>query len=493
MALTLKQNLKLSQSLVITPQLQQAIKLLQLSHIELAELVQEEMLENPMLEESPEIEDLPHGDPEIVAERQELDASLNGISANHNEEVGGPNADLNQEPKDFDWENYINTYTNSYSAPEQIARENEDEQNPFASSSSPMSLFDHLVWQLNLSNLTQKEMEIGAEIIGNIGDDGYLRASLEEIAESLPMEADLEEIDAVLHTVQNFDPIGVGARDLKECLLIQIDHLSEDQNILRKMVNHYLPELEKHNYQKIAKGLKVNLQRAHNLARIILSLEPKPGRSFSTGNAQYITPDVYVRKIGDEWVVQLNEDGLPRLKVSNYYKNMLGEQDKPDAKDYVQSKLKSAVWLIRSIQQRQKTLFKTSKTILRLQKDFFENGIEHLKPMTIKDVANEIEMHESTVSRVTTNKFMHTPHGILELKFFFNSGIATTQGTMVASESIKDKIRQIIAGEKPDSPLSDQEIVESLKKINIIIARRTVAKYRENLGILPSSRRKQIL
>lgn len=493
MALTLKQNLKLGQSLVITPQLQQAIKLLQLSHFELQELVQEEMLENPMLEESPEIEDLPQGDPEIVAKNQELDGNLDTSTGNNNEEIGGKDTELSNEPKDFDWENYINNYANSYSAPEQIQRESEEDNNPFATSSTPLSLSDHLLWQLNLSDLKEHEREIGAEIIGNIGDDGYLKASLEDIAQAPHINASIEEIDIILHTVQNFDPIGIAARDLKECLLLQIDHLSENQNILRKMVNQFLPELEKHNYQKIAKGLKVPLTRAHQLTKIILSLEPKPGRCFSSMNAQYIMPDVYVSKIGNEWVVQLNEDGLPRLKVSNYYKSMLGDPNKPDAKDYVQTKLKSALWLIRSIQQRQKTLLKTSKTILRLQKDFFERGIEYLKPMTIKDVANEIEMHESTVSRVTTNKFMHTPHGILELKFFFSSAIATTEGTQVASKSIKDKIRQIIANEKHDSPLSDQEIVENLKKNNVIIARRTVAKYREGLGILPSSRRKQIL
>ncbi len=494
MALTLQQNLKLSQNLVITPQLQQAIKLLQLSHVELLDVVQKEMMENPVLEEGAEIEDLPKGDPEIINEQQEVEGSDLPTLTGH-QEVSELSTDLGKEPKDFDWENYINTYSNSYSHPEQNQRESDENNTNYESyTSSSTTLFDHLIWQLHLSNLTSLEMEIGAEIIGNIDDDGYLNASLDEISNQLNCGADMDEIEYVLNRIQHFDPIGVGARSLQECLLAQIDHLEDDQALLKEIVSLYMHELERKDYQRISRGLKISPNKVKNLIKIIHTLDPKPGSIYNSAQTEYIVPDVYVKKIGNEWTVLLNEDGMPRLQVSNFYKNMVaGKEPKSDAKEYVQTKLKSAVWLIRSIQQRQKTLYKTTKSILKLQKDFFEKGgVAHLKPMTIKDIANEIEMHESTVSRVTTNKYVHTPHGILELKYFFNNGIATTDGNQVASESIKNKIKSIVAAEDHKSPLSDQDIVEILKKSSVIIARRTVAKYREMLGILPSSQRKHL-
>jgi len=495
MALTLQQNLKLAQSLVITPQLQQAIKLLQLSHIELIDVVQQELMENPLLEEAAEVEDLPKEPPEILVEKQELESEVPTTTHPAELEVGAQSTDLSKEPKDFDWENYLNTYNNSYGQTEHFERDSDDSNLTYeTAASSKTSLFDHLIWQLHLSKLSSKEMEIGAEIIGNFDEDGYLNASVDEITNQLNEPVTPEEVESVLKRIQKFDPIGVGARSLQECLLVQIEHLEHDRDLLRNLISNFMHELERKDYSRIARGLKISPHKVKFLIKTIHSLDPKPGRSISISEAQYISPDVYVKKVGEEWVILLNEDGLPRLQVSSYYKNMISRgsngNGKAEAKEYVQGKLRNAVWLIRSIQQRQKTLYKTAKTIVKLQKEFFEHGIGALKPMTIKDVANEIEMHESTVSRVTTNKYMHTPHGILELKFFFSSAISTTDGTRVAAESIKDKIKHLISSEDHGHPYSDQDIVESLKKNNVIIARRTIAKYREMLGILPSSQRK---
>lgn len=487
MALEIKQSLKLSQSLVITPQLQQAIKLLQLSQMELVDVVQQEMMENPLLEEGQEAEEIPSDlPPEIVADQQQTEVAPESTHGVENQEVGGKEGDFKQEPQDFDWDNYMNTYN----APEMVQRGLEDLPSYENTLATKTSLFDHLRWQLQLSNLDQKHLELGYQILGGINDDGYFQDSLEEIAVKNSVMLDVAE--SVLKKIQDLDPPGVGARDLKECLLLQIRHLGPHQAILSQMVENHLSNLERKDYLRIAKDLKISLEKVQELAKLIHELEPKPGREFSTSEPQYITPDVYVHKIGNEWVVVLNEDGLPKLKVSPLYKTMLEGEAKSSTKEYVQNKLRSAIWLIRSIHQRQRTLYKTAKTIVKFQQDFFEKGISELKPMILRDVANEIEMHESTVSRVTTNKYMHTPHGIIELKFFFNSGIATTNGDSVASESIKSRIKGLISQENPKKPLSDQEIVKLLKDGNVDIARRTVAKYREMLGILPSSKRRQL-
>jgi len=487
MALEIRQNLKLTQSLVITPQLQQAIKLLQLSQMELVEMVQNEMLENPLLEEGQDTEEATHQDPpEIVAEREGLEGQAEDKPM-ESQEVGGKEGDFKEEAPDFDWDNYLNTYN----APENVQSHIEELPSYENTLASKTSLFDHLMWQLQLSNFGEHENKIGTFILGCINDDGYLQDPLEDVAAKC--EASVEEVEGVLKKIQEFDPPGVGARDLKECLMIQLKHLGPEREILAKMIDNHLPQLERKDYLRIAKDLKISLERVQELAKMIHELEPKPGREYSSSEPQYITPDVYVNKIGNEWVVVLNEDGLPKLKVSHLYKNaMEGNGAAAATKEYVQNKLRSAIWLIRSIHQRQRTLYRTAKTIVKFQQEFFEKGINFLRPMILRDVANEIEMHESTVSRVTTNKYMHTPHGIFELKYFFNSGIATSDGDSVASETIKTKIKGLIAQENPKKPLSDQEIVKLLKDGNIDIARRTVAKYREMMGIQPSSKRRQL-
>jgi RNA polymerase sigma-54 factor len=301
-------------------------------------------------------------------------------------------------------------------------------------------------------------------------------------------------LEAVLYRVQEMDPIGVAARNLKECLLVQIYDLQYNDECLEKMVEEHLPDLEKKNYQGIAKALQQPIDQIIERVKIIEELEPKPGRAFGGTPAHYIIPDIYVVKRGSEYVVMLNEDGLPKLKISGFYKTLLDQKNvsQGETKEYIQTKLRSAVWLIRSIHQRQRTIYKVTESIVRQQREFFDKGIAFLKPMVLRDVANDIGMHESTISRVTTNKYVHTPRGIFELKFFFNSGISRVHGSDVASESVKEKVKAIVSTEDPAHPFSDQKIVELLLKDNINIARRTVAKYREMLGILPSSKRKKV-
>lgn len=471
MAIGIKQVMNMSQSLVMTPQLQQAIKLLQLSRMELENLINTEMVENPVLEET--------SDSESTVQ------SLDDVKAPEESKVD----DNPQNAEDFNWENYIENYRSTPNMP--VYRGGDDELPTYENTlTEPQSLTDHLYWQLGMSDMTDEQKAIGDLIIGNINEDGYLLDSLEGIAERENL--DVHEVEAVLYRVQGFDPIGVGARDLKECLLIQIQELDHDDEVLERIVENHLSDLEKKNYAIVAKTLGITMDDVIERVKMIEELEPKPGRAFGGVPARYIIPDIYVVKRGDEYQVMLNEDGLPKLKVSSFYKNMLDKSSEHNnTKEYIRGKLRSAVWLIRSIHQRQRTIFRVTESIVKKQRDFLDKGIAHLKPMVLRDVANDIGMHESTVSRVTTNKYVHTPRGIFELKYFFNSGISRVNGNDVASESVKEKVKEIIAAEDGAKPYSDQKIAELLKKDNINIARRTVAKYREMLGILPSSKRKK--
>jgi RNA polymerase sigma-54 factor len=296
--------------------------------------------------------------------------------------------------------------------------------------------------------------------------------------------------EQVLEKIQTFDPIGVGARSLAECMLIQCVAAGQDDDLCVKMIKSHLGNLEKKNYAAIARDLKQPLEEIYEAAKVIMEFDPRPGRQYSSDDPHYVTPDVYIHKVGDKYFVVPNDDGLPKLKISNFYKAAMGNSTQ--SKDYVQDKLRSAQWLIRSIQQRQRTIIKVAESILKFQREFFDKGIAHLKPLILRDVAEDIGMHESTVSRVTTSKYVHTPQGIFELKFFFNSGISRTNGEDLASQAVKSKIKELVDGEDVKRPHSDQKIVELLKKAGIDIARRTVAKYREQLGILSSSKRKQV-
>jgi RNA polymerase sigma-54 factor len=341
-----------------------------------------------------------------------------------------------------------------------------------------------------LYGFNEEELKVAQHVISYIDDDGYLKTDLAKIADD--GEFSVQEVEEIIPFIQEFDPPGVCARDLKECLLIQARHLQEDTNDLVDIIQNHLKDLEKKNYEGIAKAMNTDLESVIEMCKIIFSMEPKPGRSFVAQDTHYVTPDVYVYKVGDEYMISLNEDGLPRLRISNYYKNVLkGGSATGETQEYIQEKLRSAVWLIKSIHQRQRTIYKVAESIVKHQRDFFDKGPAFIRPMILRDIANDIGMHESTVSRVTTAKYMHTPQGIFELKYFFNSGISKNDGDALASESVKLKIKQLVAKEDPKNPLSDQKIVEILKKDGLQIARRTVAKYRDMLKILPSSKRKK--
>jgi RNA polymerase sigma-54 factor len=471
MALELKQSLRLAQQLVMTPQLQQAIKLLQLSRMELAEVINQEMLENPVLEEL--------GEEEPV---QPLTDEGEGIEPSKTEDTY----------EDLDWEKFFDLYdTSEYGWRGQAERDEVPSLETTLTKS--ITLQEHMTWQLRLSNFTLEEEKTAAQIIGNLDDDGYLKQPLSFIAQETGVSED--EVEQVLKKVQEFDPAGVAARDLRECLLLQLEQWGIKESLPRCLVLRHLEDIEKKDYRKIARAENVSIEQIKDAVRILSELEPKPGRPFGEIREQYITPDIYVYKVGDEYVIVLNQDGLPKLRVSSYYRQILQAETDSSAmaRDYIQDKLRSALWLIRSIHQRQRTIYRVMESIVKFQMDFFDKGVGYLKPLVLRDVAEDIDMHESTVSRVTTNKYVHTPQGIFSVKFFFNSRINRLEGDeAVAAESVKDRIRQIIAREAPDKPYSDQEIVHQLREYNIDIARRTVTKYREQMGILASSRRKRV-
>jgi RNA polymerase sigma-54 factor len=477
MPFELKQNLKLTQQLIMTPQLQQSIKLLQLSRLELVAAINKELEENPLLEERSYDDD---ADGEITPEIGDIKAELT------TKEITGEGDGR----EDFDWEGYLEDF-----GPMGGTYSHEDIEAPSLENvlTKTGTLTDHLRWQLNLSHFTEEEKRVGEQIIGNLDNNGYLAANLDEIASIENKEKDF--VEGVLVKVQEFDPPGVAARDLKECLMIQVRLLDISSNLLGKIIEEHLNDLVTKNYQVIARKQKVSIEEVQEAVLLIDRLDPKPGSLYNEERPQYVIPDVFVFKVGDEYRIVLNDDGLPRLKLSGLYRKILGDKSDNSTgennKTYIKDRMQSAIWLIKSIQQRQKTIYKVSESIVRHQKEFFDLGINYLKPMVLRDVAYDVEMHESTISRVTTNKYMHTPRGILELKYFFNSGINRTDGDSIASESVKEKIRKIISEEDKKKPYKDSEIVNILKGYNISIARRTVAKYREMMGIIPSSKRKK--
>lgn len=477
MAIELRQQLKLTQQLIMTPQLQMAIKLLQLSRLELMDAIRQELEENPTLEEVQETLVKESLDSDITPEIQPIEKTT---EVTIDEKI----------PGDIDWSNYID----EYNAPGRVRMETEDRDTPQyeAFISHKESLSDHLLWQLLMSSPSAEEKRIGSLIIGNLDKDGYLQSSLEELAEQASVT--VEDIEEVLFLMQSFDPIGICARNLTECLMLQAHSLGLKNTLVTQIITNHLNYLENKNYKAISRALKVGLDEVITAVDIITSMEPKPGRQFSDEEPQYITPDIYVYKNEDDYAIVINDDGLPKLHVNSFYKQAIsrGNNDVTgNAKDYIQDKLRSAAWLIRSIHQRQKTIFKVMESILKYQRDFFDFGIAHLKPMVLRDVAEDIGMHESTISRVTTNKYTHTPQGIFELKYFFNSSIKRVHGEAIASASVQEKIRRLIESEDARKPLSDSRMAEMLKVENIDIARRTVAKYREMMGVLPSSKRKR--
>jgi RNA polymerase sigma-54 factor len=486
----IKQQLRLTQQLVMTPQLQQAIKLLQMSRMELAELVQEELLENPVLE------DLREGAPsngEARQEREDMSTIDRQVATDDRASLAEAVA-TEKKNDEIDWERYLENHALQAPLPSgRSLASSEDLPSYEATLTRSEDLVDHLAWQLRMGEFLDEERHFGALVIGNLDDDGYLRVEdvpPHEVVPRLAAEAGLDPEDAeeVLKEIQRFDPLGVAARTLEECLRVQAEHHGMDQLVL-DVIDRHIANLEKRNYAGIAKDLDVAVEEIYDVAQVIAELDPRPGRNFAPQEAQYITPDVHVHRIGDDYYVVPNDDGMPRLKISGFYRSAMA--DDPQAKEYIQGKLRSAQWLIRSIDQRRKTIVKVTQCIVEKQRDFFDKGIDHLKPMILRDVAETVGMHESTISRVTSNKYVHTPRGLFELKYFFNSAIRRDNQEDIASESVKQAIKKIVAEEDPQTPHSDQRIVEILAQGGIQIARRTVAKYREMLGILSSSKRKK--
>ncbi|HXH75778.1 MAG TPA: RNA polymerase factor sigma-54 [Bacteriovoracaceae bacterium] len=483
MAIKMHQGLRQSQSLMITPQLQQAIKLLTLTHLEMTTLISQEMVENPMLEEMDGEMD---GGPE-ESTRDEMDAQEATA-----ENFSGP--ELIEGSKDtFDWESYSESFnSSSSSSPNMKENASPDDMPSYENMvSKNQSLQEHLEWQLRMESLSSDELNFALDIIGNIDDDGHLEIPFEEIKARHNLERDTAL--GMLGLVQHLDPVGCGAQTLEECLSVQARMLPERSPLVELIIEKNLRDLEKKDYAKIAKDFGVTKEKVKDAECIIMGLNPKPGRLVSADETQYVVPDIFVAEAGGEFVVQVNDEGVPRLRISNLYRSLIkNSQSNAEAKEFVQDKLRAALWLIKSIENRQKTIYKVSNSIVRTQQEFFKKGPAFLKPMILKDIANEIGMHESTVSRVTTNKFMHTPIGTFELKYFFNAGIGGKNGGIdIAGESLKLKIKEMINHEDPKRPLSDQKISELLSTKDIVVARRTVAKYREMMGILPSSKRKK--
>jgi RNA polymerase sigma-54 factor len=467
-ALETKLLLKTTQKLVMTATLQQAIKLLPLSRLELIQKVHQEILENPFLEE--------------VATQETTDTEL-------------ANAELPQETSqdseefEVDWEAYLQDFRSN---PDYVPTLSKEVPSLEATLKSETSLAEHLLWQLSLTVHDELEKQIGAYLIGNIDDDGYLQCQTEEVAKGFGCEE--EQIFAVLEVIQSFDPPGVGAFDLQESLLIQLHHLEMDDSLAWKIVQQYLSQLDERYFQKIARSFGVTINEVIAAVGLIRTLDPKPGSRFNSPRVEYIVPDVVVVKVDDDYQVILNEDGMPSLRINALYQNVLRQNDgmQSDTREYLEEKFRSAIWLMKSVEQRRQTLLRVTKSLCKFQREFLDKGLAYLKPLVLKDVADDIGMHESTVSRVTTNKYVYTPQGVFELKFFFHSGLESLDGDAMSSVSVKDIIRKAVAAEDSRKPLTDQQLMMILEAKGVKIARRTIAKYRTELHIAPASRRKRL-
>ena len=498
MALELKQSHSMKQKLgvTMTQQLQQAIKLLQLSRMELVDRIEQEMVENPLLEEAreeaPASEELRHdglSSPDAM-ESHEQPTEKTEASAGENE--GADDVAPVDPTMEIDWERYLENYTAPLpAAGGAIGRD--DLPDYHTNMVAETTLSDHLLSQLGVIEASDEQRSLAEYIIGNLDDDGFLRvATLGELAEEL--EIDEDKLLFGLELVQSLEPTGIGARSIGECLRLQARALWPDDPVPAQIVAEHLSDLERRDYGAIGRGLGISRQQVKDAHCKIMTLAPHPAGQFAPSRSEYITPDIYIVHRNGEWVAQLNDDGLPRLRISSYYRNALRKSADAKTRGYVRERLNSARWLIRSIEQRQRTILKVTNAIIDQQRDFFEHGVAHLKPLVLADIAQQIEMHESTVSRVTSNKYVHTPRGIFELKFFFNAAIRTSgSGGDLGAEAVRHRIRTLIDSESPKRPLSDQKLVDLLREDGIEIARRTVAKYRESMGLLSSSRRKRVV
>ena len=480
MAFEIRQQIKLTQQLHMTPMLKQAISLLLYSRQELVEAVQRELLENPFLEE-----------------REEESQPEAGFVA---EEVRQPKSEDSPWPQEevtraAEWEEYLGEFSSQPRALQEYEAPEGDLPPLESMHSAEPDLEAHLMAQLLLSPITEQQKRIGECIIGNLDETGYLTASDEEIARLA--EAELEDIPPVLDIVQNFDPVGVAARNLSECLLIQLRAGGYDRDpVLLRLVRDHLDDLEKQRYKPLMRHLRIDLDTLKEYIGIIQRLEPRPGGSLGHAQPSYVSPDIFVRKVNGEFVILMNEEDLPQLQLSPMAAEVAVQNMHCNAhdKDYMAERLRSATWMMRSLEERQRTLYQVMASIVKHQREFFEHGVYKLKPLVLKDIAEDTGRSESSISRITTNKYVGTPHGIFELKYFFNSALSSSDGSQFGSESVKAHIRTLIEGEDVSHPLSDEEISNRLgASLGVKVARRTVAKYREELGIPSSSRRKKHL
>ncbi|MDR3630348.1 MAG: RNA polymerase factor sigma-54 [Desulfocapsaceae bacterium] len=483
MTLELRQQLKLAQKLVMTPQLRQAIKLLQLNRLELTDALQAEIEQNPALEE-----DLPPF--EVSEHPQSLSSTVESSAWEQGEKDFTERISTTDNITEINWADYANNFDSNFSFAHETPPADAPSQFDFISEKPGLDAY--LKWQLAHSDLDDTEKEIAYFIAGNLNRYGFLETDIEEIMEKSDCDRDTAEY--ILEVVQDLDPSGIAARDVSESLYLQLERLGQGRSLAAEIVKNHLSLLETKNYKALIRATGRKKSEIQNAIDFIVSeLTPYPGLPYSEGQTNYIVPDVYVLKADNEYIIRLNDDDLPKLKLSSYYLDLL-KSTAPlpkESRNYVADKLKNAEWFIKSVHQRQRTIYRVMESLLKFQHDFFEFGPKYLKPLILRDVAEDIEMHESTISRVTSNKYAHTPQGIYELKYFFSTAIPRQGGEALASESIRTRIKKMIMEEDKNKPLSDHAISQKLAENNIDIARRTVAKYREQLKILPVKHRRQ--
>lgn len=488
-SIKLSQSARLAQvqSIKMNQQMQHAIKMLTLTRLEMINEIEQQLSENPLLEQMEENPD--HDESQIEQDNHEATAN------DFTQEAIVDNAKESKE--EIDWDAYLEQYNNNSSTPSTSSTvantsnssDPDDQFNYENIVTKSMSLTEHLEWQLRMENLTEEEWDLAEEIIHNLNEDGYLDCPFDDIISKSKL--DREDAFEILRMIQHLDPLGCGARDLEECLLIQARHAEERSPLVELLITKHLEHLKKKDYNEISKITGVVKEKIKDAELVISNFHPKPGRLIGGDDTQYVMPDIYVHQVGNEFVVQLNDEGMPRLRLAKEYLDLAKGSKDAEIVDYMKSNKSKAEFLIKSIDHRQKTIVKVAEAIVRYQPEFFKKGPQYLKPMILKDIANEIGVHESTVSRTTTNKYMHTPIGIFELKYFFNAGIGGDKGGIdIAGEALKLKIKNLIEKENPKRPLSDQKIVEMLSSEDVVVARRTVAKYREMMDIPSSATRK---
>lgn len=472
-------QLRLSQQLAMTPQLQQAIRLLQLSTLELQQELQQALESNPLLEQIDTHEEI---DTRETQDSETLDTADALEQKEMPEEL----------PLDASWDTIYTAGTPSGTSGDYI-----DDELPVYQGETTQTLQDYLMWQVELTPFSDTDRAIATSIVDAVDETGYLTVPLEDILESIgDEEIDIDEVEAVLKRIQRFDPVGVAAKDLRDCLLIQLSQFDKTTPWLeeaRLIISDHLDLLANHDFRTLMRVTRLNEDVLKEAVNLIQSLDPRPGQSIQTGEPEYVIPDVLVRKHNGHWTVELNSDSIPRLQINQHYASMCNNARNDGDSQFIRSNLQDAKWLIKSLESRNDTLLRVSRCIVEQQQAFFEQGEEYMKPMVLADIAQAVEMHESTISRVTTQKYLHSPRGIFELKYFFSSHVNTEGGGEASSTAIRALVKKLIAAENPAKPLSDSKLTSLLSEQGIMVARRTVAKYRESLSIPPSNQRKQLV